>query len=73
MIWYFWEGFQPSVQVKMEQRGQELNSFEEIVEKAIDAEAKAALRPCSYARDTNQYCFRSSQSSAAKTKIWASQ
>ena len=39
--------------VQIEQCGRELNSFEEIVEKTVDAKAKAALRPCSYARNTN--------------------
>ena len=50
----------------MEQRGRELDSFEELVEKAVDAEAKAALRPRSYARETDQYCLRGSRPSAAK-------
>ena len=67
MIWYFWEGFWPLVQVEMEQRGQELDSFEEKVEKAVDAKAKAAFRPRSYARNTDQYCFWGSWPSAAKT------
>ena len=66
MIWYFREGLRPSVRVEMEQRGRELDSFEELVEKAVDAEAKAALRPRSYARETDQYCLRGSRPSAAK-------
>ena len=67
MIRYFWEGLRHSVRVKMKQRGQKLDSFKELVEKAVDAEAKAALRPCSYARKTNEYCFRGSWPSAAKS------
>ena len=67
MIWYFREGLWPSVQVKIEQRGWELDSFEEIVEKAVDTKAKAALKPCSYACDTDQYCLQGSWPSAAKT------
>ena len=67
MIWYFREGLRPSVKVEMEQRGRELDSFEELVEKAVDAEAKAALRPRSYARETDQHCLRGSWPSAAKT------
>ena len=66
MIWYFREGLRPSVRVEMEQCGRELNSFEELIEKTVDAEAKAALQPRSYARKTNQYCFRGSRPSAAK-------
>ena len=67
MIWYFREGLRPSVRVKMEQCGRELDSFEELVEKAVHAEAKAAFRPCSYACETNQHCLRGSQLSAVKT------
>ena len=66
MIWYFREGLRPSVRVKMEQRGRELDSFKELVEKAVDAEAKAALWPRSYARETDQHCLRGSQRSTAK-------
>ena len=50
----------------MEQRGQELDSFEELVEKVVDAKAKAALRPRSYACKTDQHCLWGSRPSAAK-------
>ena len=50
----------------MEQRGQEFNSFEEIVEKTIDAKAKAAFSPYFYACITNQHFFQDSWPSAAK-------
>ena len=43
MIRYFQEGFRPSVKVEMKQRGRKLNNFEELVEKTVDAEAKAAF------------------------------
>ena len=67
MIWYFREGLRPLVRVEIEQRGQKLDSFEELVKKAVDAEAKAALWPRFYACKTNQYCFQGSWPSAAKT------
>ena len=66
MIRYFRKGFRPLVRVKIEQRGQELDSFEELVKKAVDAKAKAALRPRFYAYKTDQYCLRGSQPSIAK-------
>ena len=69
MIRYFREGLRPSIRVKMEQRGRELNSFEELVEKTVETKAKAALRPRSYACETNQHCLQDSQSSAAKSSI----
>ena len=50
----------------MEQCGQELNSFEKLVEKAVDAEAKAAFQLRSYTCKTDQHCFRRSRPSAAK-------
>ena len=67
MIRYFREGLQPTVRVEMEQRGQELNTFEELVKKTVDAEAKATFQPHCYARKTDQYCLWSSQPSTAKT------
>ena len=66
IICYFRKGLRPLIRVEMEQRGQELNSFEELVKKTIDAKAKAALRPCSYAREIDEHYFRSSWPSAAK-------
>ena len=67
IIRYFQEGLCPSVRVEREQRGRELNSFEELVEKAVDTEAKTALQPRSYACKTDQHCLRGSWPSAAKT------
>ena len=67
MIWYFWKSLRPSVMVKMEQRGQEPNSFKEVVKKAVDAEAKVVFGPRSYACKTDQHCFWGSRPSAGKT------
>lgn len=58
MIWYFRKGLKPSVRVELEQCGRELDSFEEIIEKAVNAMNKAALRPHSYVCDTDQHCFQ---------------
>ena len=55
------------MQVKMEQRGRELDSFKEIVKKAVITKAKATLRPCSYICNTDKHCFWGSWLSAAKT------
>ena len=66
MIRYFREGLCPSVRVEIEQRGRELDSFEEIVEKTVDAKAKAALRPRFYACKTDQHCLRGSRPAIAK-------
>lgn len=61
MIRYFREGLKPSIKAKMDQRGRELDSFEELVEKAVEAEAKAALQPASYAFETDHRCPRGSR------------
>ena len=66
MIWYFQEGFRLSVRVEIEQCGQELNSFEELVKKTVDGKAKAVCQPRSYVCKTNQHCFWGSRPSAAK-------
>ena len=66
MIRYFPKGLCPSIRMKMKQYGRELDNFEELVKKTINVEAKAALRPRSYARKTDQHCFWSSWPSIAK-------
>ena len=40
----------------MEQRGRENDSWEELVEKAIDVQAKANLQPPSFLREMDQRC-----------------
>ena len=42
----------------MEQRGRELDSWDELVEKAINAEAKVSLQPTSIIREMDQRCPR---------------
>ena len=66
MIWYFQEGFWPLVQVEIEKCGQELDSFKEIVNEAVNAKAKAAFGPRFYVCNTNQHCLRGSQPLADK-------
>ena len=56
LIRFFREGLKPSIKAQMEQRGRELDSWEELVEKAIDAEAKASLQPQSILREMDQRC-----------------
>ena len=53
MIWYLQKDLWPLMQVRIEQHGRELDSFDEIIEKAINTKAKATFRPCSYTRNTN--------------------
>ena len=43
------------MRVKIKQRGQEHNSFKELVEKIVDVEAKAVFWPRFYTHKTDQY------------------
>ena len=58
MIRYFREGLRPSIRAQLDARGRELDSWEEAIEKAIDAEAKASLQPPSILREMDQRCPR---------------
>lgn len=60
MICYFRKGQKPSVSAEIKERGRDLDSYEEIIEKAVDVQAKVVLRPCFSIRKTNQYCLRGS-------------
>ena len=50
----------------MEQRGQKLNNFKKLVEKAVNAKAKTAFRPRFYARKTDQHSLWESWPSTTK-------
>lgn len=56
LIRFFREGLKPLIKAQMGQRGRELDSWDELVEKAIDAEAKASLQPTSIIREMDQRC-----------------
>ena len=73
-IWFFWEGFKPSVKAQMEQCGRENDSWEDLVEKAINAEAKASLQAPSNLREMNQRCLwgnRPTHTTVAKSQASA--
>lgn len=57
MIWYFWEELKPLIKAEIDQRGRELESFEELVDRAVKAKAKAALQLGSYACETDYRCL----------------
>ena len=59
LIRFFREGLRPSIKAQIEQRKQEHNSWEELVKKAIDTEAKASLQPPSILREMDQHCSHS--------------
>ena len=60
----------------MEQRGREHDSWEELVGKAIDAEAKTSLQPPLILREIDQCCPRGNQqahSTVAKSQASSTQ
>ena len=58
LIQYFKESLRPSIRAQLDARGQELDSWDEVVEKAVDAEAKASLQLYSRTRKIDFKCPR---------------
>ena len=58
MICYFWEGLKYSIKVEMEQQDREAMDFEEMVQRAVNAKAKAGLRSSAMVRDSDICCPR---------------
>ena len=61
MVRYFEKGLKPSIKAEMDQDTSYLDNYEELVAKAVRAEAKAGLRPSSYVRETDQQVSRGNQ------------
>ena len=60
MVRYFEEGLKPSIKAEMDQDATHLDDYEELVAKAVRAEAKAGLQPSSYIRETDIQVLRGS-------------
>ena len=58
MICYFREGLKPSIKVEIEQQDRESMDFEEMVQRAVNAKAKAGLRSSTMVRDLDARCPR---------------
>ena len=61
MVRYFEKGLKPSIKAEMDQDATHLDDYEELVAKAVRAEAKAGLRPSSYVRETDIQVLRGSR------------
>ena len=75
IICYFWEGLKPSIKVEMEQQDRASTSFKEMVQRAINEEAKADLRLSIMVRDTDSRCPRGhcpSQNTSTKVQTQGS-
>ena len=58
MICYFRESFKASIKIEMEQQDRESMDFEEMVQRAVNAKAKAGLRSSTMVRDLDVRCPR---------------
>ncbi len=68
LIRYFREGLCPSIRAQLDHRGRDLDGWEEVVEKAGDAETKANLQPPFYVRDIDVRCPKGHCQLAKKDK-----
>ena len=58
MIYYFRESLKPSIKVEIEQQDRESTNFKEMVQKAVNAKAKAGLRSSTIVRGSDARCSR---------------
>ncbi len=68
LIRYFRAGLRPSIWAQLDQRRRDLDSWEEVVEKTDDAEAKTNLQPPFYVRDVDVMCPKGHRPSSRKDK-----
>ncbi len=68
LICYFREGLRPSIQAQLDHRKQDLDAWEEMVEKIGNAKAKVNLQPPFYIREINSRYLKGHHSSAKKDK-----
>ena len=58
LICYFCDGLRPSIQAQTDERGQDLDTWEEAIKKSINAKAKTACQPQSLMREMDNWCPR---------------
>ena len=68
MIRCFLESLKPSARAQMDTRGRDLNSWEEAVEKAVNAEAKAMLQSSANTRNMDSRCPRGNRPARKEEK-----
>ena len=68
MVRCFLEGLKPSVRPQLDIRGRDLNSWEEAVEKAVNAKAKAMLQSSPSTRNMDSRCPRGNKPAKKKER-----
>ena len=56
MIWYIREGLRPSIQAQLDVKDRDLNSWDEVVDKTVDAKAKASLQALFGTKEIDSWC-----------------
>ena len=68
LIHYFRDGLSPFIQAQVDNWGQNLDAWEEVVEKAVNIEGKASLNPHSMIREIDSRCPKEHRPSVKKDK-----
>ena len=68
MIRCFRKDLRPSIRAELDARGRDLDSWEEAVEKAVNAEAKALLQSSASTRDMDSRCPRGNRPARKEEK-----
>ena len=58
MICYFRKDLKPSIKVEIKKQDREFTNFEEMVQRAVNAEANASLRSSTMVRDSDVRCLK---------------
>ena len=62
MLKYFQEGLKPSILVELKYQNLELESFDQMLKKAVNTKAKSAFWSCSNIKEIDQNCPQGNQS-----------
>ncbi len=68
LIRYFWKGLRLSIRAQLDNQGQDLDTWNKVVEKAIDIEAKANFQLPSRTREIGSRCPRNYRPLVKKNK-----
>ena len=63
MICYFQARLKPSIKVGIKQQNWESANFEKIIQRTVNAEAKAGLRSSTIVRDLDAHCLKGHRTS----------
>ncbi len=68
LLHYFQEGLHSFIQAQLDNWGRDLDVWDKVVEKAVDAKAKASLQPPSETREIDSRCPKRYRPSVKKNK-----